>query len=225
MELLEDHILTGLADGELLVPAILTRCHLEVAGFAAYANRVLLKFAEKQDHEALKAEILQTAYSSAMVSKDDPATLACIPGAYSPPRSVMNALDALQWFFDIAAQPGYLNFRKLYAMLCDFGHPSIFGLRGFVRVVDNNREGRTLQYTRDEELEAADTVNLLTALLWSMRGGHTNAVLMRCGEVIEEEDGGFIYQKPDRDSGQAIQEDFLQKPLRPPRDQSCPQNL
>jgi hypothetical protein len=216
MEILEDQILSGLADGALLVPAILTRCHLEVAGFAAYSNKMLLKFAEKRDYEALKADILQTAYSSAMVSKDDPATLGLIPGAYSPPRSVMIALDALQWFFDIAAEPGYLNIRKLYAMLCDFGHPSILGLRGFVQVVDQTASGRTLQYRREETLETADAVNLLTALIWSMRGGHTNAVLMRCGEVIEQDDGGFIYQRPDRDSGRAIQEDFLQKPL-PPR--------
>jgi hypothetical protein len=215
MEILEDQILEGLANGALLVPAILTRCHLEVAGFAAYANKALLKFAEEHDYEALKADILQTAYSSARGSQNSPTGIGSTSAAYAPSRSVMNAVDALQWFFDIAAKPRHLNIRQLYSMLCDLSYPSILGLRGFVRIGKETPEGRTLQYTRQEELETVEAVHLLTALVWSMRGGHANAVLMRSGEVIEKDDGSFTYQKPDRDSGQAIQEDFLQKPPPP----------
>lgn len=214
MEALEDQILDGLADGKLLVPAVLTRCHLEVAGFAAYTNRILVRFAEKRDYEMLKADILHTAYSSALVKDDKEAiTGQRYPGVYAPPRNVMNGIDELQDFMDMVTKKGFLNLRALYSMLCDFGHPSILGTRGFAQVIREEREGRVLQYSRQEELESADAINLLTALIWSMRGGHTNAALMHCGEIIIE-DEGFSYQKPDRDSGGAIWEEFLQHPQR-----------
>ena|ERR1017187_1879880 len=94
MEVLEDAVLNELANGHLLIPAILARCHLEVAGFAAQTYRVLCRFSETRDVEPLKKYILETSYSSAL-AKEDPTiiTNATIPGVYASPRSVMNAID------------------------------------------------------------------------------------------------------------------------------------
>jgi hypothetical protein len=212
METLEDSILDGLANGTLFIPAILTRCHLEVAGFAAYANKLLRRFSDTRDYAQLKKDILQTAYSSAM-AKNDPSIIdrMSIPGVFDVPRSAMNGIDALQEFFDIAAAKGHLNIHALYSMLCDFGHPSIVGLRSFVQILDDTDKGRVQQYARKEQLQRADVLNLLTALIWSMRGGYTSAALMYSGEVVEQEDG-FRYQKPDLESGKAIREMLLQHP-------------
>ena len=212
METLEDAILEGLANGNLYIPAILTRCHLEVAGFAAYANKLLHRFADTQDYHQLKADILRTAYSSAM-AKDNPSIIdnKSIPGVFAAPHSAMNGIEALQEFFDVAAAKGHLNIRALYSMLCDFGHPSIVGLRSFVQILNETDKGRDQQYVRKEQLERADVLNLLTALIWSMRGGYSSAALMYCGEVVEQKNG-FIYQKSDLESGKAIREQLLQHP-------------
>jgi hypothetical protein len=208
MEALEDQILDGLAEGKLLVPAVLTRCHLEIAGFAAYTNRMVVRFAEKQDYEMLKADILHTAYSSAMVKDDGEAITGMrYPGVHAPPRNVMNGIKELQEFMDMVTEKGFLNLRALYAMLCDFGHPSILGMRGFARASRQNREGRFLQYFRNEELTLEDAENLLMALIWSMRGGHTNATLMYCGQIIVEK-GGFRYERV----GQSHLEEFSSTP-------------
>lgn len=212
MEALEDKILAGLCDGNLLVPAILTRCHLEVAGWAAYTNQVLLRFASNHDKISLNAEILCTAYSSAMAKTDDQASIGRIPGVYSRPRSVMKAIEALQKFFNDNVGKGALNIEALYAFLCDFGHPAIMGLRAFVRTQDEADGSTHFQYQRQEKLAAADAQNLLTALLWSMRGGHANAAQMRCGEIIIEDDGDFIFEKPDPGSNEVIWQEFLQVP-------------
>ena len=101
MEHLETAILTGLAEGQLLVPSILTRCHLEVAGFAAQSYWALNKFADTGDQEPLKQYILESLYSSAVV-KGKPALIAneVIPGVFSEPKSPMNVIDALQKFYD-----------------------------------------------------------------------------------------------------------------------------
>ena len=211
MEVLEDAILRWLADGQLLIPAILARCHLEVAGFAAQNYFALCRFSETREVEPLKKYILETSYSSAL-AKEDPTiiTSGAIPGVCASPRSVMNAVDSLQKFYDSITGTPLLKLRQLYAQLCDFSHPGILGIRGFVEVRGPHRNGRRLQYTRNEKLEYPDALNLVTALLWSMRGGHVCAALMYCGEIIEEEKG-FRYDKADRESGQFVWEHILQR--------------
>ncbi|HUZ06368.1 MAG TPA: hypothetical protein VMV89_02650 [Candidatus Paceibacterota bacterium] len=102
------------------------------------------------------------------------------------------------------------DLRKLYAQLCDFSHPGILGIRGFVKVHSLHRDGRVLQYNRNEKLECPDALYLVTALLWSMRAGHACAALMYCGEIVEEENG-FRHEKADRNSGGVIWEYFLQR--------------
>jgi len=212
MENLETAVLCGLAEGQLLIPSILVRCHLEVAGFAAQAYWALNKFAGTGDQEPLKKYILESAYSSAM-AKDNPDLIAteAITGVYSAQPSVMNAIDALQKFYDVILGKSPFKLRKLYSQLCDFSHPGILGLRGFVDVHGQHRDGRRLQYRRQEMLESADAVNLLTALMLSMRGGHACAALMHCGEIIVEDDG-FKYTKADQASGAFIWKKILQHP-------------
>jgi hypothetical protein len=212
MEHLEGAILTGLAEGKLLIPSILTRCHLEVAGLAAQAYQTLNKFADTGDQGPLKKHILESAYSSAVV-KDKPALIAkeTIPGVYSAQTSVMNAIAALQKFYDTILGKSPFNLRDLYAQLCDFSHPGILGLRGFVAVHGQQHDGRRLQYQRQETLESHDAENLLVALMLSMRGGHACAALMHCGEIIVEKDG-FKFTKPDKASSAFVWEKILQHP-------------
>jgi hypothetical protein len=212
MEHLEAAILTGLAEGQLLIPSILTRCHLEVAGFAAQSYWALNKFAVTGDQGPLKKYILESGYSSAVV-KDKPALIAkeSIPGVYSAQPSVMNAIAALQKFYDAILGTSPFNLRDLYSQLCDFSHPGILGLRGFVAVHGQHPDGRRLQYQRQETLEQRDAENLLVALVLSMRGGHACAALMYCGEIIVEGDG-FKFTKPDRASAAGVWEKILQHP-------------
>lgn len=212
MEHLETAILTGLAEGQLLIPSILTRCHLEVAGFAAQSYLALNKFADTGDQVPLKKYILQSAYSSAMVSKK-PELIAseAIPGVYSEPNNVMNAVDSLQKFYDAILGTSPFKLRNLYAQLCDFSHPGILGFKGFVQAHGPHPDGRRLQYRRQENVESPDAENLLVALMLSMRGGHACAALMHCGEIIVEKDG-FKFTKPDRASVAYVWKKILQHP-------------
>jgi hypothetical protein len=212
MEHLETAILSGLSEGQLLIPSILTRCHLEVAGFAAQSYLALNKFADTNDPEPLKKHILESLYSSAVV-KDKAELIAkeAIPGVYSAQPSVMNTIAALQKFYDNILGKSPFKLRDLYSQLCDFSHPGIVGMRGFVEVHGQHPDGRRLQYQRTECLESADAENLLIALMLSMRGGHACAALMHCGEIIVEENG-FTFTKPDKASSAFVWEKILQHP-------------
>jgi hypothetical protein len=122
------------------------------------------------------------------VVKGKPALIAneVIPGVFSEPKSPMNVIDALQKFYDAILGKSPFKLRDLYSQLCDFSHPGILGVRGFVSANGQHSDGRRLQYHRRETLVSSDAENLLVALMLSMRGGHACAALMHCGEIIVE---------------------------------------
>jgi hypothetical protein len=211
MEALEYAILSGLASGRFFVSASLTRNHLEVAGLATYVNSVLVTFSNEQNYERLAKEMLQTAYSSAL-AKHDPSLIGSKPGIFTGPRSIMNAIDALQDFLDTISDTQTCDIRSLYAFLCDYSHPSIRGVSSFVQVQNKNPRGREFQYSRRESFDSGALNGLLTTLLWSMRVGYTNALLMYCGEIVEEE-LGFTYSQPKLSTWATIWENVMQLPL------------
>jgi hypothetical protein len=101
---------------------------------------------------------------------------------------------------------------SLYAFLCDYSHPSIRGVSSFVQVQNKNPRGREFQYSRRESFDSGALNGLLTTLLWSMRVGYTNALLMYCGEIVEEE-LGFTYSQPKLSTWATIWENVMQLPL------------
>ncbi|MBI4660693.1 MAG: hypothetical protein HY735_17795 [Verrucomicrobia bacterium] len=210
MEALERSIFSELANGSFYVPVVLIRSHLEIAGCAAYTNKVLMKFSETQDYASLGREILRTAYSSA-VAKHDPTVIKTrvMPGVFAEPRSVMNMIDALQSFFDIAVGSSVYDLRAQYACLCDFAHPAIRGTSSFVTLGGERGGGWERQYSSKESVEPSAIKALLTMLLWSMRCGYSNAAFIHCGRLIGEADG-FRYDKPSLQSCKDIWTVFMQ---------------
>jgi hypothetical protein len=82
----------------------------------------------------------------------------------------------------------------------------------FVQVQNKNPRGREFQYSRRESFDSGALNGLLTTLLWSMRVGYTNALLMYCGEIVEEE-LGFTYSQPKLSTWATIWENVMQLPL------------
>ena len=86
--------------------------------------------------------------------------------------------------------------RVLYAVLSDYAHPAIRGVRHLFDPVTEDDSGWTIAYTADERAKPVEADLILKSLLTSMRFGHGAALLMRLG-TIEEIGTDIKYLKPD----------------------------
>jgi len=210
MELLEEAVLRAIARSELLVSAILTRAHMEAAGWAAYVNEELVKAADSGAWENLKKLIPRMLYGSAIaVEKGNlppDAVLMLMP--FVAPSSIMNAIDALDRFVSTVASDKSRSSRVLYAMLCDYAHPTIGGVRHLFEPVSESDESWTIQYSRHERLNATEAQAILGTLFRNMRLGHAAALLMRLGE-LEETTTGLRYTKPSVRDGRGVWEHIM----------------
>lgn len=202
MELLEDAIFRSIAGSELLVFTTLARAHMEAAGWAAYVNEELVKTANSGSWEKLKKLIPKMLYGSAVALEKGKKKIP-IDAALSPlvePSNVMYAIDALDVLLSKASGDETKSSRLLYAMLCDYAHPTIGGVRHLFEPTSESDESWIIQYSRHEYLNETDVQVFLGALLRNMRLGHSAALLMRLG-VIEETSTGLQYRKPsDKDA-------------------------
>lgn len=203
MELLENAILQSLAHSEVIVPATLTRTHIEAAAWAAYANEELVKVAETAAWGKLQSLIPKMLYGTAVAreakhlldEERDPLWLEV--------TSVMNAIDALDGFFGVATGHQGATLRVLYAVLSDYAHPALRGVRHLFEPTSETPEGWIIRYACDERATAAEAELILKSLLTSMRLGHGASLLMRLG-TIEETEAGMRYVKPDPRDGMGV---------------------
>lgn len=121
----------------------------------------------------------------------------------------MNAIDALDRFSEVATEQEGASLRILYAVLSDYAHPSIRGVRHLFEPTSETPNEWIIQYTRNERAVASEVELILRILLHSMRLGHGAALLM-CLGTIEEIDEGLRYIKPDSRVGMAVWQHIMQ---------------
>jgi hypothetical protein len=208
MELLEDAVLRAIARSEFLVSATLTRAHMEAAGWAAYVNEVLVKIADSGSWEKLKKLIPKMLYGSAIAAEKHNLPPDAVFMPFVEPSSIMNAIDALDRFLSTVTGETGSSSRVLYALLCDYAHPTIGGVRHLFEPISESTESWIIQYSRHEKLNATDVQAILGALFRNMRLGHAAALLM-CLGVLEETTTGLQYQKPSVRDGRGVWEHIL----------------
>jgi len=196
MELLEDAVLRSLAHSEVITPATLARAHIEAAAWAAYAYEELLKVAETASWDRLKRLLPKMLYGTAIAREAKRLPPDHRDPFWVEPTSVMNAVDALDRFFGVTTGLPGAPLRVLYAVLSDYAHPAIRGVRHLFDPTVETLEGWTIAYSCDERATAADADLILRSLLTSMRFGHGASLLMRLG-TVEEDEADITYFKPD----------------------------
>jgi hypothetical protein len=203
MEHLEDATLRSLAHSEVLAAATLARAHMEAAAWATYANEELLTIAEASSWDRLTKLVPKMLYGTALAKEAKHLPEDAVDPLRLEPTSVMNAIDALDRFCEVATgQPG-ANLRILYAVLSDYAHPTIRGVRHLFEPTSETPNEWLIQYSRNEHAVAGEVELILRILLLSMRLGHGAALLMRLG-TIEESDEGLRYIKPDSGVGMGV---------------------
>src|SRR5262245_61326011 len=108
----------------------------------------------------------------------------------------MNAIDALDRFLAVTTGLKETRLRVLYAVLSDYAHPAIRGVRHVFNAVTEDDAGWTIAYTSDERAKPTEADLILKSLLTSMRFGHGAAILMRLG-TLEESETEVRYFRPD----------------------------
>jgi hypothetical protein len=115
----------------------------------------------------------------------------------------MNAIDALDRFFRVATADEMRSMRVLYALLSDYAHPAIRGVRHLFEPTSETVDAWTIAYSCDECTTAREAELILGSLLVSMRLGHGASLLMRLGTIGETETG-FRYLKPEAQDAMTV---------------------
>jgi hypothetical protein len=203
MELLEDAILRSLAHSEVIAPATLTRAHIEAAAWAVYANEQLVKVAETASWRKLQSLVPKMLYGTAVAREAKHLPAEARDPLWLEATSVMNAIDALDGFFGVATGNQGATLRVLYAVLSDYAHPAIRGVRHLFEPTAETPDRWTVAYVCDERATEPEAELILKSLLTSMRLGHGASLLMRLG-TIEETETGIRYVKPDSGDAMAV---------------------
>lgn len=221
MELLEDAAINAMMNSELIAAAILTRGHMEAAAWAAYTNEELIKASDTGSWGKLKRLIPRMLHGSAIAREKKSIPPDGIHPFLLEPSSIMNAIDALDRFFGTVRGIKTQDSRVLYAILSDYAHPTIGGVRHLLEAVSENEYGWVIRYSQEENIDSTAAKVLLGALLQNMRLGHAAAILMRLG-IIEETESGINYCKPSINDGAGVwqyilQGELPQKPKKEPQ--------
>ncbi|HOO50557.1 MAG TPA: hypothetical protein PLK94_04625 [Alphaproteobacteria bacterium] len=214
MEIFEDEVLDSLSKERLLTAATMTRCHLEASAWAVYGLEELTKAADASDWSKLEILIPKMLNGAAVMKENRHTPEASIDELWVDPSSIMNAIDALDRYYGVCTGNKAHEARILYAILSDFAHPSIFGVRHIFYGKENN-EGWTITYRSNEKLNEKDYGMILKTLLISMRLGHSAALMLRLGS-IEDCGDSFRYVKPSPQFGAGVWEQILNAKLGEP---------
>ncbi len=207
MEIYEDEVLDALSEGRLLTAATMARCHLEAAAWAVYGLEELTKAADASDWSKLELLIPRMLNGAAVTKEGKHAPDSLVDEFWVEPLSIMNAIDAVDRYYGVCTGNEAHEARIVYAILSDFAHPSIFGVRHIFDAREGE-DGWTISYGASEKLSEKDYGMVLQSLLLSMRLGHSAALMLRLGS-IENNGDSFTYVKPSLQSGTAVWEQIL----------------
>ncbi len=207
MEIYEDEVLEALSKERLLVAATLARCHLEASAWLVYGLEELTKAAESSDWSKIETLIPKMLNGAAVTKEARHTPDGSVDEFWVEPSSIMNAVDALDRYYGVCTGNKAHEARIVYAILSDYAHPSIFGLRHLFQGAEDN-DGWTISYSSTEKLSEKDCGMILQTLLLSMRLGHSAGLILRLGS-IEDGEGGPTYVKPSLQSCAGVWQQIL----------------
>ena len=195
MEIYEDEVLNALSRDRFLLAATLARCHMEAAAWVVYGLEELTKASENSNWSKLETLIPKMLQGTAATRETKHMPDDSVDPRWVEPSSIMNAIDALDRYYSVCTGHRSNEARVVYAILSDYSHPSIFGVRNLFHAKEEDDAGWTIAYSSTETPSGDDCGMILRTLLLSMRLGHSAAIMLRLG-TIEDTDDGVVYIKP-----------------------------
>ena len=207
---LEAGFLSELCARRFMTAMILARSHMEVAGFATFAEHALLRASDTGNWDELKLTIHKMLFGTSFRFEKN---LTQVQDALSleattpvPPKLLLQAMD--EFLTGMSGQTTHS--RGVYALLCEYAHPNIGGAKAFENVLSpKDADGWFHQYQCVENIQPGDVVAATEILLNNMKIGYSNALLLVTGE-IEEVENGVCFHKPSLNIGRAVWDEILQ---------------
>lgn len=192
---LEDVFLEQLAQKRFLSAMIISRAHMESAALAAYAEYSLVACEKKQNWEKMKTITSRMLFGTSFKREQKSNVQDLLDWSAQEPVQIMDAIDAMDHFAESTGALVTRRFRAQYAYLCEYAHPSMNSTRGFLDVVEENRDGWVLKYRFEERVQEVDARAALAITIDSMRVGYANALLLAYG-TFKDDPSGIIYSPP-----------------------------
>jgi hypothetical protein len=208
MEICEDEVLDALSNNRFLVAATLTRSHMEASAWVVYGLEELTKAAENSNWSKLETLIPKMLNGTAVTKKSKHMSDTSIDPLWLESSSIMNAIDALDRYYGVCTGHKSNEARIVYAILSDYAHPSIFGVKHLFYDKEEDDAGWTISYRSAETPSEDDCGIILRALLLSMRLGYSAAFMLLLG-TIEDRDDGVNYIKPSPADGAGVWEHIV----------------
>jgi hypothetical protein len=212
MRSFEDAILTEISERRFISAAVIARAHMEVAAFAMLAEESILEFMNNGDDDKFSSLVHKMLYGTSFKLeghiKDIQERLHFSQGTPLRPGRAIDAMDAS---IARARSEETQESQAIYAMLCEYCHPSIGGSKSFIEIVKETGEGWWTVYQREERWTDEEVVTLLRILLRNARLGCAFSLLLANGQFTDIDDG-LVYDSPSGDVGGLIWTEFLGSP-------------
>lgn len=189
MRAIEAPILREIDDGLLTASAALLRSHLETAGLAAHSFLTVTDSAKSGDKKPLDDLMRKTLFGTALFkqTKRVPELEQYLGQSEQSTALASEFVGGLDRFLE-PDRPAGNRHRLRYALLCEFGHPNLRGLKGFSHVVRETEGGWFVQYAAEEDLGAHDVQMIVEYLLEDMRLGYAASEFLRRTTFMDDGD-------------------------------------
>jgi hypothetical protein len=189
MRAIEAPILREIHDGRLTASATLLRAHLETAGLAAHSFLTVTDSAKSGHKKPLDELMRKTLFGTALFkeTKRAPELEQYLDQSDQGTALASDFVGGLDRFLE-PDKPAGNRHRLRYALLCEYGHPNLRGLKGFSHVVRETEGGWFVQYTAEEDRGAHGVQMIAEYLLEDMRLGYAASELLRRTTFVNEGD-------------------------------------
>lgn len=179
MGALEPAVLSELAEGRVLASMVMIRSHMEIAGLAALCEVTLIQAVHTRDIEPLRILIPKTLFGTSLArdAKKDQLWQDILLMSEQEGITICSAIEAMDNF--TSPDKDWVRYRRFYAILCDYAHPNYRGVKGFVQLLREDKEGWVVKYKDTEEIEDAHVNIALQMLSDNMRIGYAASELLR----------------------------------------------
>jgi hypothetical protein len=213
MRSLENAFTSELLNARLFPAMAMIRAHLETAAFSAYGLEAAGRCADSEQWDAMKRIIPQMLFGTAYkLEKKAPAMQRMLDLSDQEPVRIMKMIEALDQFVEQTERPQSHWYRLMYAILCEYTHPTMRSMNPFYTVHKETLAGWDLKYGYQESFNEQSVAMAFDMMLRSMKAGYGASLLLASWKFEDSPSGGIACDKTPRDFGQWIWERILHWP-------------
>lgn len=212
MRSLEDAFFEELLQKRLFPAMAMVRAHMETAAFATYGLERVGQCAINGKWEEMATIIPQMLFgTSYKLEKKAVAMQHLMELSAQEPVRIMKMIEALDRFVEQTDQPKTHWYRIMYAILCDYTHPTMRSMVPFYSIREETADGWHLKYGYQESFGKDEVAMALDMLTRCIRAGYGSALVL-ISWTFQDGPAGIICDKTPLGFGDWIWKNILHGP-------------